>query len=95
MTTFEPFVELFDGWPACDTGSMAKRKIDIEALSDEERLSLIEELWESIGESRRDSIPLTPYQEAELARRLEAHEREGSVGITAEELHEKLRRRGS
>lgn len=74
---------------------MAKRKIDIDALSDEERLSLIEELWESLDENRRDAIPLTPDQEAELARRLEAYEREGPIGITAEEMHENLRRRGS
>lgn len=74
---------------------MAKRKVDIDALSDEERLSLIEELWESLDESRRDAIALTRDQETELARRLEAYEREGAVGIPAEELHEKLRRRGS
>lgn len=74
---------------------MAKREIDIGALSDEERLALIEELWESLDENRRDAIPLTPDQEAELGRRLEAYEREGPVGITAEELHDKLRRRGS
>lgn len=74
---------------------MAKRAINIKDLSDGERLALIEELWESLDESRRDAIPLTPDQEAELARRLEAHEREGPIGITAEEMHEKLRRRGS
>lgn len=92
---FEPFVALSSCRRACDTGLMAKRKIDVEALSDQERLSLIEELWESLDENRRDAIPLTPDQEAELARRLEAYEREGPVGIAAEELHEKLRRRSS
>ncbi|MHB8513612.1 MAG: addiction module protein [Actinomycetota bacterium] len=74
---------------------MAKRAINIDDLSDEERLALIEELWKSLDENRRDAIPLTPDQEAELARRLEAHEREGPSGVTAEEMHEKLRRRGS
>lgn len=74
---------------------MAQRGINIDDLSDEERLALIEELWESLDESRREAIPLTPEQEAELTRRLEAHEREGPSGITAEEMHEKLRRRGS
>lgn len=74
---------------------MAKRAVDISQLSAEERLDLIEELWESLDQEARDAIPLTPEQKAELARRLNAYEREGPVGISAEELHEKLRRRGS
>lgn len=74
---------------------MAKRAVDISQLSAEERLALIEELWESLDSEERDAIPLAPEQEAEFAQRLEAYERDGPVGISAEELHEKLRRRRS
>ena len=74
---------------------MAKRAFDISQLSAEERLALIEELWQSLDQEERDAIPLTQEQEAELDRRLESYDREGTVGITAEELRRKLRRRGS
>jgi putative addiction module component (TIGR02574 family) len=92
---FEPLVALSSGFASCHTGFMAKRAVDIGHLSTEERLALIEELWESLDSDERDAIPLTPEQEAELDRRLEAYERDGPVGISAEELHEKLRRRRS
>ncbi len=93
--TFEPIVALFRSMVACHTEPMAKRAVDISQMSADERLALIEELWESLDQEERDAITLTPDQEAELARRLEAYEREGAVGITAEELHERLRRRSS
>ncbi len=74
---------------------MAKRAINLDDLTDTERLALIEELWESLDDDGREAIPLTEDQEAELSRRLEAFKREGATGVSAEELHEKLRRRGS
>ena len=50
---------------------MAKPAVDLSLLSPEERLDLIEELWESLTASQRASTPLTSEQEAELDRRLD------------------------
>jgi putative addiction module component (TIGR02574 family) len=53
---------------------MPKPIIEIEKLSPEERLRLIEELWESLR-MKPDAIPLTPAQRQELDRRLDEYER--------------------
>jgi len=47
---------------------MTISQTDIERLSPQERLDLIERLWDSLD---ADTIPLTPAQIAELDRRLE------------------------
>ena len=50
------------------------KALGIEKLSVEERIALVEELWDSIAED----TPLTEPQRAELARRLDEHRREPS-----------------
>lgn len=69
---------------------MSKPAIDIAQLSQEERLGLIEELWESLGEEERDAIPLTREQESELDRRLDALEKDGPVGLSPEEVRTRI-----
>jgi len=76
-------------------GSMARPAIDIDTLTPDERLQLIEELWDSLGPDERDAIPLTAEQEAELDRRLDALEREGPTGITSDELFTRIQKRPS
>lgn len=49
------------------------KSLGIDRLSVEERLALVEALWDSIAEDG-DAIPLTDAQRAELDRRLAAHE---------------------
>ncbi len=49
--------------------SASLKSLGIEKLSLEERLVLVEELWDSIAEA----TPLTEAQRAELDRRLEDH----------------------
>ena len=71
---------------------MAKPAIDLSLLSPEERLDLIEELWESLSAAQRASIPLTSEQEAELDRRLDDLETDGPVGISPEELRANILR---
>ena len=71
---------------------MAKPAVDLSLLSPEERLDLIEELWESLTASQRASIPLTSEQEAELDRRLDDLETDGPVGISPEELRANILR---
>jgi len=69
---------------------VAKPALDLEKLTRDERLELIEELWESLSREG-DPLPLTEEQEAELDRRLDVLDREGPVGISPEELRERIR----
>jgi putative addiction module component (TIGR02574 family) len=69
------------------------KAIDVGQLSREERLDLIEQLWDSLSDDERDSLPLTAEQERELDRRLDAADKAGPVGISAEELRKQIRRR--
>ena len=52
--------------------SASLKALGIEKLSVEERIALVEELWDSIAEDTR----LTEPQRAELDRRLEEHQRD-------------------
>lgn len=93
VATFGPIVALSYGLVACHTEFMAKREVDISRLSTEERLALIEELWESLDQEDRDAIPLTPEQEVELDRRLDSLDRNGVQGLSPQELREFIKRR--
>lgn len=63
---------------------------DLRNLPLEERIRLVEDLWDSIA-ADQSSLPLTLEQRAELDRRLDAYEVDGDAGHTAEELIEKIR----
>ena len=71
------------------------KAIDVGQLSTDERLDLIEQLWDSLSDEERASLPLTAEQEQELDRRLDAVEREGPVGVSSDELRDQVRRRSS
>jgi len=58
---------------------MSKHRLDIGSLTPEERLDLMEDLWDSLSAAPR--APLTGGQRGELKRRLDDLEREGPVGI--------------
>ncbi|MBI3938527.1 MAG: addiction module protein [Betaproteobacteria bacterium] len=49
------------------------KSLGIDRLSVEERLALVEELWDSIAEDSA-AVPLTDAQRAELDRRLAEHD---------------------
>ncbi len=66
--------------------------IDIASLSLEERLRLLEELWESLTRTP-EALPLTNAQREELDRRLDELDREGPLGIPWEEVHRGIRGR--
>ena len=70
---------------------MSKRAVDIEGLTPEERLVLLERLWESLAEYP-EAVPLTDAQRAELDRRLDDLEHEVPVGIPWEEVLGRIRR---
>jgi putative addiction module component (TIGR02574 family) len=72
---------------------MAITTIDISHLTVAEKLDLIDRLWDSI-EAEHGSPHAEPVESpeliAELKRRLEAHERDPSSAIPAEEVFRKL-----
>jgi putative addiction module component (TIGR02574 family) len=72
---------------------VARPAIDIKELTPDERLQLIEQLWDSLSPDERDAIPLTTEQERELDLRLDALEREGPVGISSHELLSRIQKR--
>lgn len=72
---------------------MGSSAIDFEHLSRDQRLDLIEELWESLTDNERDEIPLTDAQRTELDRRLALLDREGPVGMPLEEVIDEIKRK--
>jgi putative addiction module component (TIGR02574 family) len=72
---------------------MGRSAIEFEHLSRDQRLDLIEELWESLTDNERDEIPLTDAQRTELDRRLALLDREGPVGMSLEEVIDEIKRK--
>ncbi len=72
---------------------MSMRGLNIAALTPEERLSLLEQLWDSLA-ATPEAVPLTEAQRAELDRRLDDLELEGPVGIPWDEVLSRIRSRG-
>jgi putative addiction module component (TIGR02574 family) len=71
---------------------MGKPAVDVGLLSDDERLELLDRLWESLGRDPR-ALPLSAGQRAELDRRLDDLEKEGPVGIPWDEVVAQIRAR--
>jgi putative addiction module component (TIGR02574 family) len=71
---------------------MRKPAVDVSVLSDEERLDLLDRLWESMGRDPR-ALPLSAAQREELDRRLDDLEAEGPVGISWDEVVAQIRAR--
>ena len=58
---------------------MPKPNIDISELSSDERLDLIEELWDSLS-GRPEALELTDAQRQELDRRIDEMDRDETLG---------------
>ena len=71
---------------------MGKSAFNIDDLSPEERLSLLERLWESLT-AHPEAIPLTSAQRAELDRRLDEMDGGDVDGIPWEEVLRQIRGR--
>jgi putative addiction module component (TIGR02574 family) len=59
-------------------------RFDFRQLSIDDRLRLVEEIWNSIAEEAEaapDVLPLTDEQRAELARRVAEHERDPGSAV--------------
>jgi len=71
---------------------MSKPALNIGDLSTEERLRLIEELWDSLNE-KPGTVPLTNAQREELDRRLDDLGCSGPEGIPWEHVLQQIRSR--
>ena len=71
---------------------MPQAHFDFTGLTPEERLELVEQIWDSLAE-RSEAVPLTTGQKAELDRRLEEMARDGGDGIPWDEVLRQIRRR--
>lgn len=70
-------------------GHMAVKVSELLALPVEERLKLVEVLWESVAECP-EALELTAAQKEELDRRLSASERDPDAGVPWSELKQRL-----
>lgn len=75
---------------------MGEPSVRIESLSKDERLDLLERLWDSLSETPAD-VPVTQAQQAELDRRSDALDRDvakgGALGVPWDEVVRQLRAR--
>ncbi len=71
---------------------MSKPNLDIQNLIAEERLALIEELWDSLSDDP-SSVPLTDAQVAELERRLAEYRQDQDPGQPWREVLDALEER--
>ena len=65
---------------------------NLRQLPVEDRIKLVEDLWDSIAEDRK-ALPVTPEQRVELDRRLAAYEIDKNRGRPAADVLADVRRR--
>jgi putative addiction module component (TIGR02574 family) len=70
--------------------TVVMRMIDIDQYSVDERLRLLEEIWDSLTETP-ESIPLSQAHRTELDRRISDLYRTGPVGIPWQEVLDRIR----
>ena len=76
-----------------DTTAMGKSSaLNLSGLSRDEKLELIDRLWESLGHDP-EALPLTSSQREELDRRLDELEAEGPTGLSWDEVVAQARAR--
>ncbi len=63
--------------------------IDIDGLSRDEKLELLERLWDSLT-TDQETVPLWDWQREELNRRLDEFEQDGDYGAPADEILARL-----
>jgi putative addiction module component (TIGR02574 family) len=66
--------------------AVSMKDLGIDRLSVEDRLALVQEIWESIAAESAERIALTDAQRNELDRRLAAHDADPSNVIPWEEV---------
>jgi len=71
---------------------MSEPALDISKLSSDERLRLLEEIWDSLS-TIPNAVPLTDAQRVELDHRLDELDQEGPEGIPWDEVLRRIRGR--
>ncbi|HEX7181273.1 MAG TPA: addiction module protein [Thermoanaerobaculia bacterium] len=66
--------------------------LDVTRLSRDEKLELLDRLWESLGQDP-EALPLTSSQREELNRRLDELEDEGPTGLSWDDVVAQARAR--
>ena len=66
--------------------------VNIRELPLEDRIRLVEDLWDSIAQDQH-ALALTPQQAAELDQRLQGFEMDGDRGRPASEVISEIRKR--
>ena len=69
---------------------MGADTIDIASLSPEQRLRLLEQIWDSLA-ATPEAVAVTSAQREELERRLDELDRVGPIGIPWDEVLRKVR----
>ena len=64
--------------------------IEIGKLTTEERLDLLEQIWDSLSQTP-EAVPFTEPQREELDRRLDELDQEGPSGIPWVDVHQRIR----
>ena len=64
--------------------------VDFRALPVSERLQLVTDIWDSIAAETAGTFTLSEAEEAELARRMAAHEAEPDSGVPWEQVRARL-----
>jgi putative addiction module component (TIGR02574 family) len=64
--------------------------IDIGRLNSEQRLQLLEQIWDNLA-ATPDAVPVTSAQREELLRRLDDLDQEGPIGIPWDEVLRRIR----
>ncbi len=64
----------------------------IQQLTKEEKLQLVEDLWDSIA-AMPDDLPVSDEEKALLAKRLQAHSEAPAEALTLEEFKQRLAER--
>lgn len=64
---------------------MGAPALDVDQLSRDEQLDLLDQLWRALGRDPR-ALPLSDAQKVELDRRLDELETDGPVGLTWDEV---------
>ncbi|MSP62770.1 MAG: hypothetical protein EXR72_21050 [Myxococcales bacterium] len=70
---------------------MSKPALNIREMTADERLELLEALWESLEHTPAD-VPVSDGQRLELDRRLDELDRDGPVGIPWDEVQRRIQR---
>ena len=71
--------------------AVSMKSLGIDRLGVEDRLTLVEEIWDSIA-ADSTAVPLTPEQRQELERRLAAHTANPEKAVPWSEVRESLKK---